>query len=419
MVTSAFVLGFVIGPLLWAPLSELFGRRNLFILSYILFTIFNAGLVGSQNIWTLIILRFFAGTAGSSPLTNAGGTVSDVFNAQQRGLGMAIFAAAPFLGPALGPIIGGFLGETGGWRWVAALIAIFTAIITVIGIVFLPETYAPVLLRHRAERLTQATGRVHRSKYEKDKPLQLGENFKVALSRPWQLLFREPIVFLLSLYMAIVYATLYMLFGAFPIVFEEQRHWSPGISGLAFLGVLVGFFLAIIWTIFIENPRYSRKLAREKWLAPEQRLVPAILGAVLLPVGLFSFAWTAAPARLPWIAPIICSVPFGMGMVLVFLSIFNYLIDAYLLYAASVLAANSVLRSLFGVGFPLFVTPMFHNLGINWACTLIAFLALACVPLPIAFYVWGRPVRTKTKFGREADELGQRMRQMAEQKESA
>jgi len=105
MVTSAFVLGFVIGPLLWAPMSEVLGRRNLFIGTYVLFTVFNAGLVGSQNIWTLIILRFFAGTAGSSPLVNSGGTVSDVFDARQRGLGLAIFASAPFLGPALGPIV--------------------------------------------------------------------------------------------------------------------------------------------------------------------------------------------------------------------------------------------------------------------------------------------------------------------------
>ena len=77
----------------------------MFIFTYILFTIFNGAVVASQNIWTLIILRFFAGTAGSSPLTNAGGTVGDVFTAGQRGLGMAIFAAAPFLGPALGPIV--------------------------------------------------------------------------------------------------------------------------------------------------------------------------------------------------------------------------------------------------------------------------------------------------------------------------
>jgi len=417
MVTSGFVLGFVVGPLLWAPLSEVFGRRKLFIATYILFTAFNGGVVASQNIWTLIVLRFFAGTAGSSPLTNAGGTVSDVFNASQRGLGMAIFASAPFLGPAVGPIVGGFLGETGGWRWVAALIAIFTAILTVFGALIIPETYAPVLLRARAQRLSKATGVVYRSKYEKDKTVQLGELFKTALGRPWVLLFREPVVFLLSLYLAIVYATLYMLFGAFPIVFQQERGWSPGVSGLAFLGVLVGFMIALLYVIFYENPRYAKKLAKEGWLPPEQRLPPAILGGILLPIGLFSFAWTASPARIHWIAPIICSAPFGCGMVLVFLSCFNYLIDSYLLYAASVLAANSVLRSLFGVGFPLFVSPMFRNLGVNWACTLIAFLALACAPLPLIFYGKGQTVRRKSKFAREADDMGQKMRAAAQKKQ--
>ncbi|KAI5448817.1 mitochondrial import receptor subunit tom20 [Naganishia albida] len=418
MVTSGFVLGFVVGPLLWAPAGEVSGRRNLFIGTYILFTIFNGAVVASQNIWTLIILRFLAGLAGSSPLTNAGGTVADLFSAKQRGLGMAIFAAAPFLGPAVGPICGGFLGETGGWRWVGALIALFSGLLTVIGALFFPETYPVVLLRRRAALLSKVTGRTYIYKADKGKDIQIKELYKQALSRPWQLLFKEPIVFLLSLYMAIVYATLYMLFAAFPIVFQQERGWSPGIGGLSFLGVLVGFILALAYIIFIENPRYSRKLKAEGgWLAPENRLPPAIIGGVLLPIGLFSFAWTASPARIHWIAPIICSVPFGAGMVLVFLSVFGYLVDSYLLYAASVLAANSVLRSLFGVAFPLFTTQMYHNLGVNWASTLVAFLSLACAPLPVLFWLYGAKVRVMTQFGREADQLGQMMRMMAQQQQ--
>ncbi|KAG7527629.1 hypothetical protein FFLO_06738 [Filobasidium floriforme] len=412
MVTSGFVLGFVVGPLLWAPSSELFGRRNLFIFTYILFTIFNGSVIASQNIWTLIVLRFFAGTAGSSPLTNAGGTVADMFNANQRGLGMAVFSAAPFLGPGIGPIIGGFLGETGGWRWVAALIAMFSGILTIVGFLITPETYAPVLLQRRAALLSKVTGRVYRYKGS-PKKVQPKQLFKTALSKPWILLFREPIVFLLSLYLAIVYGTLYMLFGAFPIVFQQERGWSPGIGGLAFVGVLVGFAIAVLWTIFVENPRYTRKNDAEGWLPPEQRLVPALIGGLLLPCGLFAFAWTASPKSIHWIAPIICSMPFGMGMVLVFLSIFNYLIDSYLLYAASVLAANSVLRSLFGVAFPLFVSNMYANLGVNWASTLVAFLSLACAPMPYVFFKFGRTIRRKSPYSREADDMGQKLREQA------
>jgi hypothetical protein len=94
--------------------------------------------------------------------------------------------------------------------------------------------------------------------------------------------------------------------------------------------------------------------------------------------------------------------PFGFGMVLVFLSIMNYLIDAYLIYAASVLAANSVLRSLFGAAFPLFTSYMYADLGIHWASSIPAFLALACVPFPFLFYKYGATIRLRCKFAAEA-----------------
>jgi MFS family permease len=109
---SLFVLGFAIGPLFWAPLSELYGRQILFTTTYLGLTIFNAGAAGAQNIATLVVLRFLAGAVGSAPLTNAGGVIADMFSAKQRGMALSIWAAAPFLGPVLGPIIGGFVGET-------------------------------------------------------------------------------------------------------------------------------------------------------------------------------------------------------------------------------------------------------------------------------------------------------------------
>ena len=96
---SLFVLGFAIGPLLWAPFSELYGRQILFIGTYAALTAFNAGAAGANSMATLIVLRFLAGAFGSSPLTNAGGVIADMFHADQRGLGMSVFAAAPFLGP--------------------------------------------------------------------------------------------------------------------------------------------------------------------------------------------------------------------------------------------------------------------------------------------------------------------------------
>lgn len=113
--------------------------------------------------------------------------------------------------------IGGFLGLTEGYKWVLGFLALFSGTLTIISFFFVPETYSPTLLRQRAALLSKVTGKYYRAPMDAKKPLVIKEVFKTALSRPWQLLFVEPIVMLLSLYMAIIYGTLYMLFAAFPI----------------------------------------------------------------------------------------------------------------------------------------------------------------------------------------------------------
>ncbi|RAH57334.1 MFS multidrug transporter [Aspergillus piperis CBS 112811] len=408
---SLFVLGFAIGPLLWAPLSEVFGRQKFFITTYGAMSFFNAAVTGSQNIQTILVLRFFAGAFGASPLTNAGGVIADMFAPSQRGLAMALFASAPFLGPVIGPLVGGFLGMTAGWRWVLGFLATFSGVLWIVGSTLIPETYAPVLLRRRAKVLSKITGMAYRSNLDIDRaPVQLRAAFATALSRPWKLLFREPIVFLLSMYMAIIYGTLYMLFGAFPIVYEQHRGWNQGIGGLSFLGVLVGMLFALVYTV-PDNKRYIKAILKNDGRAiPEARLPPSILGGIAIPVGLFWFAWTNSPS-LPFMASIAGGVPFGFGMVLVFLSVLNYLIDAYTIYAASVLAASAVVRSLFGAAFPLFTTQMFQNLGIHWASCIPAFLSLACVPFPFICYQYGKEIRRRCKYAAEADDF---MRKLSE-----
>ncbi|KAL8943693.1 MAG: hypothetical protein Q9216_000892 [Gyalolechia sp. 2 TL-2023] len=406
---ALFVCGFAIGPLAFAPLSELHGRQIVLFATYGLFTVFNAAAAASQNIQTLIILRFLAGAFGSSPLTNSGGVIADMFPASQRGLALSVFAAAPFMGPTLGPIVGGFVGENVGWRWLEGVMAIFTGGLWILSTLTIPETYAPLLLRKRAAKLSEETGKVYTSKLEvgRTKP-SLAESFKVALSRPWIMLLREPIVLLLTIYMAIIYGTLYMMFGAFPIVYQENRHWSQGVGSLPFLSVLIGMLIGVIYTI-PDNKRYQQaeKLAMSRGAVgapPEARLPPCMIGSLCLPVGLFVFAWTNY-THIHWIVSVIFTAPFGFGMVLLFLSVINYLIDAYTVYAASVLAANSVLRSIFGAVFPLFTTYMYDGLGIHWASSVPAFLALACVPFPFLLYKHGPGIRMRCKFARTAAEV--------------
>ncbi|OJJ65500.1 hypothetical protein ASPBRDRAFT_201765 [Aspergillus brasiliensis CBS 101740] len=407
---SLFVLGFAVGPMLWAPLGELYGRQKLAFLSLGALTIFNVGCTVSPNITSLIILRFLAGACGASSLTNSGGVIADMFLASERGLAMALFTSAPFMGPALGPICGGFLGMKRGWRWVEGMTCVLSGVIWAFAGLLVPETYAPLIFRTRAHRLSKSNGGIYISKLEVEKTERpsAAEAFRAVLVRPWALLTREPIVLFLSLYMAIIYGTLYMLFPAFPIVFQQGRGWNEGTGNLSFLGVIIGVLCATGYSIF-DNRRYIRATEQlDSMETPEGRLPPSLVGAVSLTVGLFWFAWTNSPS-VHWIVCIVATVPFGFGMVLVSLSVLNYLIDAYVPFAASVLASATLLRSVFGAAFPLFTPYMYSGLGIHWASTVPAFLTLLCLPLPFVFYKYGAAVRARCKYAAEAQELTRKL----------
>ncbi|KAE8222818.1 hypothetical protein CF319_g4049 [Tilletia indica] len=403
---SLWVLGFALGPLIWAPCSESYGRRNTLLFTYAFLTLWNGVCICAPNLTALLIFRFLAGAFGSSPLTNSGGTIADIFPASQRGLGMAVFCAAPFLGPSIGPIIGGFLAITEGWKAVMIFLTVLSGGLLILAIVCLPETYSPVLLRNRCDRLEKATGKKYVAIMDKGKNTDFSHILKVNLTRPWQLIAFEPIVIVLSLYIAIIYGVLYSFFGAFPIVFQRGRGWNAGVGGLAFLGILVGMIAAVAWIIFYDNPRYVKLEKKEHGgiVPPEARLQGSQIGGILIVIGLAWFAAVDAPS-VHFMVPIIASAPFGGGMVLVFLSTTNYLVDSYLLYASSVLAANSIIRSLFGMAFPLFTPAMYETLGIHGAPALAAGLGAICVPFPFLLYKYGPAIRKRCRYAAEAAQM--------------
>ncbi|KAJ5923719.1 bicyclomycin resistance protein [Penicillium verhagenii] len=381
---SLFVFGFAVGPLIWAPLSETVGRQIPFFVSFLALSAFSAGCAGAQNIHTLLILRFFGGAFGSAPLTNAGGVISDMFVARQRGLAMLLFASTPYLGPALGPIIGGFLGMNAGWRVVEGFLAACAGMAWIFMALLVPETYAP-------GSATRANSILKEGKSPSPKKL------KTAFSRPWVLLFREPIVLLLTFYAALIYGVLYMLFEAIPIVYEDIRGWNAGVGGLPFLGVMIGVLFGVAYTVW-DNKRYIRTQERHNGFAPpEARLPPCMSSAVAIPIGLFWFAWTNSPS-IHWACSVAALIPFGFGLLLIYMGIVNYLIDSYTIYSASVLAGMSIFRYAFGAIFPLFSSYMYAALGIHWASSIPAFVSVLCMPLPFFFYKYGAQIRQRCKY---------------------
>lgn len=264
-----------------------------------------------------------------------------------------------------------------------------------------------MILANLATRLSKVDTRVFVSVLEKSQgKKEPSEVFTRALVRPWVLLFKEPIVLVASVYMAIIYGTVYMFMSAMPIVYNKERGWNEGTGGLSFMGIAAGIILGLVYAIW-DNRRYM-KLFLAKTATAESRLPPAIVGAAALPLGMFGFAWTNFPS-IHWSVGIVLSAPFGFGCVLVILPMINYLIDSYTIYAASVLAAAAIFRSVMGAIFPLFTTKMYDNLGIHWATSIPAFLTLVCMPFPFFMYRYGGRLRMKCKYAFEAAEMMKRL----------
>ncbi|GMK57561.1 hypothetical protein CspeluHIS016_0403950 [Cutaneotrichosporon spelunceum] len=396
LTVSLPVCGFGLGPLLWSPMSELFGRRPLWIIPFLVYIIFNIPCALAPNIGCLLACRFLVGFFGSGPLTLAGGTIADIWGPKERGFAIALFAAAPYGGPVIGPLIGGFIGKYAGWQWLY-WVNMIAAFVTWCFICILPETFAPTLLKKRAEALRAETGDDSYVTEQEVLSRPLKEIVIETLIRPFQMLVEEPILLLMSLYVSLVYGLLYAYFFAYPVVFGEGYGWDDAKIGLTFCSVLIGVAIALCITPLLEK-RYQAKLPN---VTPEDRLPGMLIGGPWVPISLFIFGWTAPPYVTPhgasWVGPCISGIPFGVGMVLVYSSANGYLIDAFPGYVASALAAKTVVRSGMGAAMPLFIPQMYHRLTNGGAASLLGGLAIIMAMIPWAFSKWGRKIRMRSK----------------------
>ncbi|KIY03520.1 uncharacterized protein Z520_00211 [Fonsecaea multimorphosa CBS 102226] len=395
--TTLFLIGFGIGPLLWAPLSEVYGRKNAVLPPMFVAACFSFGTGAAKDIQTIMITRFFTGFFSSAPVTNTGGVLSDLFPASQRGIAIASYAMAVVIGPVFGPIVGAALVVQPGlrWRWTEYITGIIQLFVLVLDVIFLDESYPPRLLVYKARRLRHQSGNwaLHAKFEEWDVSVtELAHKFLV---RPFQLLM-TPICALVALYASFCYGILYMQLGAIPIIFGEHRHWKLLPSELPFLAILLGAITGAVINVFNQLV-YNRKAGGK--VAPELRLPPMMFGSFLFSSGLFVTGWTSDP-KFPWIAPVIGLYMTGLGFFTIFQAALNYLVDTFQKYAASAVAANTFLRSVFAAAFPLVVTPLYHNVGVPWGTSIFGFFAVALIPVPFVFFVFGKRIRAKSKWSK-------------------
>ncbi|EAU37656.1 conserved hypothetical protein [Aspergillus terreus NIH2624] len=392
---SIYILGYSFGPLFLAPLSEIYGRRIVLGAANWFLVVWQIGCALAQNIETLIICRFFAGIGGSGCITLGAGVIADLMPIEKRGMATSIWAMGPLMGPVVGPIAGGFLGEEVGWRWVFWVLLIASGTMA-FGIELLnQETYAPVLIRRKTAKLAKELGRSDlRSAYDGSEVASTSQILIQGLKRPVLLFVKSPIVLLLSLYIALVYGLLYLFFTTIPTVFKTQYGFSTGLSGLAYLGIGIGFLFGL-GLVAATNDRIVVKLTKRKGkYEPEMRLPLMIFFSCILPISFFWYGWTA-DKHVHWIVPIIGMMPFGIGMMGVYLPVQAYVIDCYSAHAASANATLTATRSLVGALLPLAGPAMFDALGLGWGNSLLGFLALAFVPIPLFFTRYGKVIREK------------------------
>ena len=399
-----YVAGFCTGPLVWGPLSEVYGRWIIMVGTFAGFTLFNVGCAEAKNVVGMIFCRILAGACASSSLTVTPAILVSLWSAKTLGVGISLFSIAPMAGPALGPIAGGFIMNSGiNWRWTFWVCTIFSGVCTALLATF-PETLEIHCLRKKAEHLRKTTGNPHyRAKGDQGK-IDWGKETEKALLMPFKLFFFEPMLIVITLYISFVYGVLYLLFEAYPEVFIKIHRMNPGDTSLTFLGYFGGSLTGALIYAFFINPRYGREL-REKQkenpkviaLAPEKRLSPAMIGGPTLVVSLFWFAWTSYDDVTIW-APLFAGAFIGLSFLFIFLSLMCYIAETYFPRSASAIAANTVVRSAFGVGFPMFGEQMYDKLNPRWATTLLAFLALAMAPMPFVLVRYGAFLRSKARY---------------------
>ena len=394
-IVSIYVLGYAIGPLFIAPMSEIYGRIPLYHICNILFVIFNMACALAPNLGSLLVFRLLAGIAGSCPITIFAGSIADVFIQEQRGGAMAICALGPILGPVIGPVIGGFLGEGKGWRWVFWLLTIMGGVVAGFSITFQRETLEAVLLQRLTNKLKKETGN-EKLISKLDSGISKKDFFVRAVVRPTKMLIFSPIVLALSTYMAIVYGYLYLLFTTLTVVYEGVYGFGPGVVGLVFLGIGVGSILGLFIFGALSDRLLKRLTARNGTgeMKPEYRLPPLIPGSIFIPIGLFWYGWSVEK-QIHWIMGILGTMWVGLGLLATFMPIQTYLVDAFTVHAASAIAASTVLRSLMGAFLPLAGPKMYATLGLGWGNSLLAFIALLISPVAWIFYRYGEAIRRK------------------------
>ncbi|EFE44588.1 MFS multidrug transporter, putative [Trichophyton verrucosum HKI 0517] len=403
--TTSWGVGAALLPLTLFPIMEDFGVRPVLLTTYFFFICFLIPIGLAKNFTTLIVMRFFSG--GCVPIMSdaVASIVSNVFHGDRaRSIPICLYVTTYLVATSIGPVIGASILQFLSWRWIGHIELIFTTALFPLFIIGLPETRGSVVLRARAKHLLSKGKKVHTAnKLHHD--AKLYQTVLQNVQRPLYMLFTEPVVFIATLWAAFSLGTVYLFTQSVELVYGQLYGWDAILAGYVQVAIVFGEILGC-GLCMSTNGWYYASADRDTEVPgipiPEARLYTSIIGGFFgVTGGMLVYGWTSYPT-VHWVAPVIGLTMVGFGTTSVVISTANYLIDAYSKYAASALGAVGLVENIAIAFLPLASTAMYTGIGFQWASSLLAFVSFALAITPFVVFKWGKEIRSRSPFMKEA-----------------
>ncbi|KAL1994836.1 hypothetical protein VTN49DRAFT_1023 [Thermomyces lanuginosus] len=374
-----YSMGFAIGPMITSALSEEFGRAYIYKVSLLLTLVFTIVAGSAKNFATLAVARAISGLVASPCVSVFAGVLNDIWKMPEDKAAAPLFALYGLfsvLATEVGPISGVSIVDDHDWRWSFWLTAMLLGVCW-LALLFVPETYAPEIHR-RALRLPRSDWR---------------RQLKVSFTRPLHMLFVEPVILPTAAIVTVGQIVIFAFYAAYPIILMEVYDFSNYSIGLAFLPLMVGSLFCLPILSIVQKRRIKHLP-----LQPEQLMPAAFASGVLMPVGLFWFAWTAR-SSIHWICPLLAGFPYGLGFALSQLIYPLYKNEIYgAELGASAFAIDVAMRYTCSCVFPLFTAQMIRAMRVEWAISLYAFVLTALIPVPLWLARFGPGLRARSRY---------------------
>jgi MFS family permease len=394
---TTWAIGGAFSALFILPLAEDLGTRPVFLSTYLILICFLVPQAVAQNYATLVVTRFFSGGSVAILANTAAGVMGNLWDTEwTRSVPVSLYIIGYMAGSSMGPVMGAAIYQALGWRWISYMQIIwFTALFPIYFFSFYESRGTAILARRvKAQNNTEVNEKISFS-------ILLSEKLIPSAKRPIVLVLTEPVLFVSTMWSAFTVGTLFLFTQSVEQVFMDLYDWNATQTGLIQGAIVIGELIG--WSLnFISRKLYFGSASQNTEVPgapiPEARLYMAVLGGVLgISGGMFTYAWTSY-AHIPWIAPAIGLAMVGAGSVLVVSGVSDYVVDAYSSYAGSAMGAVATGENIFSAFLPLATMSMYQHLGLQWASTLLALIALVLSLVPSLMFVWGKEVRNRSPF---------------------